>query len=329
MPPMRLRSLLLPLLLSSCASMTQPHPLLLLVVNQGSETLSFVDAGSMTVLGTIPMSPAPHELAVSEDGKTAYVSLYGNREVVGDRIAVIDVAGRKESGRLTLAGHTRPHGLVVRGEKLFATSETSQSVLRLDRATGAIDWTGATGAKGSHMIAVTADASRLYSGNIGSNSVSVIDAGSGATSAASAQIAVGRFPEGIALSPDGKEVWAAHREGGGVSVIDTSTQTVAATLLPDVYSARVAISPDGRRVLLFNMPGRNVVVLDRATRKELGRIALPGMPGGGIIAPDSRTAYVSVYEPFSVTRVDLDAMKITGGVETGIAPDGMVLSAAR
>ncbi|HET7436691.1 MAG TPA: YncE family protein [Thermoanaerobaculia bacterium] len=299
-----------------------PSQKLLLVVNQGSQTMSFVDPVAMTVLSSIPMAPAPHEIAVSEDGKTAYVALYGNREVVGEQIAVIDVASRAEVKRLSLAGHKRPHGLVVRGSQLFATSEMSKEVLRLDRASGAIDWTGATGAAGSHMIAVTADAKRVYSGNIGSDSVSVIDVVEGETPK---QITVGKGPEGIALSPDGSEVWAAHRGGGGVSVIDTKSEKVVATLLPEVVSARVAFTPDGTKVLLFDMPSGNLIVIDRAARKELGRIALPGMPGGGIVAGDSRTAYVSVYEPFSVTRIDLQAMKITGSVETGIAPDGMVL----
>ncbi|MEA2491488.1 MAG: hypothetical protein QOH21_3280 [Acidobacteriota bacterium] len=314
------------LLLFGCASAPPPaaHPLLL-VVNQGSKTLSFVDASTLTVLGSIPVSPAPHELAVSEDGRTAYVSLYGDRETVGDSIAVIDVATRRETGRLSLAPHKRPHGLVVRGGQLFATSETSKVAVRLDRTTGAIGWTGNTGAAGSHMIALNADATRLYSGNIGADSVSVIDVGSGTTANASQEIKVGKGPEGIALTPDGFEVWAAHRGGGGVSVIDTRTGTVVATLLPEVVSARVAISPDGRRVLLFDMPSGSTIVLDRATRKELGRIAMGGMPGGGIIAADNRTAYVSVYQPFSVARIDLEIMKITGNVDTGIAPDGMAL----
>lgn len=294
----------------------------LLVVNQGSQTLSFVDTKTLTVTASIPMVPSPHEVAVSEDGRTAYVSLYGNREVVGDTIAVVDVASHRETGRLTLDGRKRPHGLVVRGDQLFVTSETSKAVLRIDRASGAIDWVGESGAAGTHMIAVTRDAKRVYSGNIGSSTVSVIDAGA---ASASKQIAVGKGPEGIAMSPDGREVWSAHRGGGGVSVIDTRTNEVVATILPDVVSARVAISPDSRRVLLFDMPTRNVIVVDRASRKEVGRIAVSGMPGGGIVAADSKTAYITVYEPFSVTRVDLDRLAITGKVETGIAPDGLAL----
>jgi YVTN family beta-propeller protein len=305
-------------------SSTSGGPPLLLVVNQGSQTLSFVDAETMTVIDSIPVSPAPHELAVSEDGRTAYVALYGNQQVVGDSIAVIDVATHKDAGRVSLAGSTRPHGLAVRGDSLFVTSETSQAILRVNRSSGTIDWRGKTGGVGSHMLGVSADGKRVYSGNIGSDSISVIDVGTGATSEPTSKVAVGKGPEGIALTPDGTEVWAAHRGGGGVSVIDTASSKVVATLLPEVVSARVTISPDGRRVLLYDMPGRAVIVLDRASRKEIGRITVKGMPGGGTISSDSRTAYVGVYEPFSVTRIDLDTMKITGSVNTGIAPDGIV-----
>src|SRR5687767_13515093 len=71
------------------AARTRP---LLVVVNQGSQTVAFVDPVPMTVTGTIPMSPAPHEAVASADGKFVYVSLYGNQAVVGGEIAVIEVA---------------------------------------------------------------------------------------------------------------------------------------------------------------------------------------------------------------------------------------------
>jgi len=314
------------LLLTACATSQTPpaqHHATLLVVNQGSQTLSFVDASTLTVTKTIPMSPAPHELVLSPDRRTAYVSLYGNREVVGDRIAVIDVATQQETGRLSLGGKTRPHGMTTRGDHLFVTSETSQSVLRLNRA-GEIDWTGDTKARGSHMLALSPDSARIYTGNIGSDSISVIDVAS-SHSVASKQIAVGKGPEGIALSPDGFELWAAHRGGGGISIIDTRRDEVVATILPAIISARVTFTPDGRKVLLFDGPSNSLVIVDRAMRAEIGRVTLPGGPGGGIVTSDSRTAYVSVYEPFRVARIDLEKREITGSVETGIAPDGMAL----
>jgi YVTN family beta-propeller protein len=312
------------LLFTACAtSPSAPHHPLLLVVNQGSQTLSFVDAATLTVTKSIPMSPAPHELVLSPDRRTAYVSLYGNREVVGDRIAVIDIAAQKETGRLSLNGKTRPHGMATRDDKLYVTSESSQSVVRLDR-TGSIDWTGDTSARGSHMLALTADGKRVYTGNIGSDSLSVIDITS-SHSVASKQIAVGKGPEGIAMSPDGREVWAAHRGGGGVSVIDTSRDEVVATILPAIVSARVTFTPDGRNVLLFDGPSSSLVIVDRASRTEVGRVVLPGNPGGGIVSADSRTAYVSIYGPFEVAKIDLAKKQITGSVETGIAPDGMAL----
>jgi YVTN family beta-propeller protein len=294
------------------------------VVNQGSQTLSFVDPATMTVRKSIPMSPAPHEITGSADGRTAFVSLYGNREVVGDSIAVIDVASQSESRRFRIEGHVRPHGLAFRDGRLYVTAEKESALLRLDPSSGKVEWSGETKGTGSHMLALMPDGKRIYCGNIGSNDVSLIEI-SGSNSVATTKIAVGRGPEGIALTPDGSELWAAHRGEGGVSVIDTKTNSVVATLLPEVVSARVAFTPDGRKVLLFDFKSNSVVVVDRATRNEIGRVVLDGPPGGGIVAHDSRIAYVSVYEPFKVSRVDLESFSVTGNVETGIAPDGMVL----
>lgn len=292
----------------------------LVVVNQGSQTLSFVDTGTLTVRKSIPMQPAPHEVVLSDDGKLAFVSLYGNHEVAGDSIAVVDVASATEVRRLKV--HKRPHGLAFRDGRLYITAEQDRKLVAVDPESGDVLWSGATGGAGSHMLAVAPDVSRIYCGNIGSNSASILPIGDGEAKT----IAVGAGPEGIDLSPDGKELWVAHRGGGGVSVIDTATQAVVATILPEVVSARVRFTPDGTRVLLFDMAGSALVVVDRATRKETGRVAMPGMPGGGIVSADSRTAYVSVYGPFLVARVDLEKLEISGRVETGIAPDGMALA---
>ncbi|MGB8897904.1 MAG: hypothetical protein WCC90_01010 [Methylocella sp.] len=43
-------------------------------------------------------------------------------------------------------------------------------------------------------------------------------------------VTVGLKPSGIAVTPDGTQVYVTNSSGGTVSVIDTSTNTVAATI---------------------------------------------------------------------------------------------------
>ncbi len=173
------------------------------------------------------------------------------------------------------------------------------------------------------MLAVSSDEKKLYTGNMKTNDVSAIRIGE---EAAYKTISVGAGPEGIALSPDDRELWAAHRKGGGISIIDTKTDEVVATIAPEIYSARVTFTPDGKRVLLYDMPTNSVVVFDRATRKEVGRATAPdGVPVGGIVSADSKRAYILRYQPDAIVELDLVTMKFGREVETAQMPDGLAL----
>jgi YVTN family beta-propeller protein len=70
----------------------------------------------------------------------------------------------------------------------------------------------------------------------------------------------------LALSPDGRHAYVSSYGSNSVSVIDTGSNTVTATIPVGQYPAGVAVSPDGRHVyvptgLLRSDPG-SVSVID-------------------------------------------------------------------
>ncbi|HEX7828527.1 MAG TPA: YncE family protein, partial [Thermoanaerobaculia bacterium] len=150
--------------------------------------------------------------------------------------------------------------------------------------------------------------------------VSVIRVGE---DAAYVTINVGAGPEGIALSPDDQEVWAAHRMGGGISIIDTAKDQVVATIADDVYSARVTFTPDGKKVLAYDMASRSIVIFDRAARKEIGRVTFEdGVPVSGLVV-DAKHAYITRYQPDGLVELDLETLKLGRVIATEAMPDGM------
>ena len=108
-----------------------------------------------------------------------------------------------------------------------------------------------------------------YITNQDSNNVSVIDT---ATNTVTATVPVGHSPEGVAVSPDGTKVYVTSRlfsyvpggwgdddieietlvETGIVSVIDTATNNVTASVNVGVGPQGVAVSPDGTKVYVTN-----------------------------------------------------------------------------
>lgn len=294
----------------------------LVVANQGAESVSFVDTQSMHVKKTIAAGLGPHEAAASPDGKLAAVSLYG-RQTPNKEVLIMNVKSRAIIQRISLGNSERPHGLVWRDGGIYLTLEKEGAVARIDPRNGWVTWRAKTNGEIGHMLAVTHDESKLYTGNIKSNDVSVIRVGE---DAAYTKIPVGAGPEGIALSPDDRELWAAHRAGGGISIIDTSRDAVVATIAPDIYSARLTFTPDGRKVLAYDMASKSVVIFDRQARKELGRVPFAeGVPVSGSVAEDSRKAWVVRYQPDALVELDLDAMKIGRTVAMPSMPDGLAL----
>jgi YVTN family beta-propeller protein len=296
----------------------------LLVLNKDDAAMAAVDAASGKVLWRVSVGEGPHELVTSNDGKYAFASNYGTGPAPGHTISMIDLTTRKELRRIDVSPLARPHGLAFAGGKLYFTAETNKTIARYDPATDKIDWRFETGQSGTHMILVSKDLKQVYTSNIGSNSISIIEAAPGDTWNQTI-VAVGKGPEALELSPDGKQVWTAHSRDGGVSAIDVASKKVVATVdAKTERSNRLKLTPDGKFVLVSDDVDAGVlVVLDRATHAEVKRIALGKMPEGIVVTPDGSRVFVAVNGDNLVAVIDPKTWTVTSRIESGRGPDGM------
>ncbi len=60
-----------------------------------------------------------------------------------------------------------------------------------------------------------------------------------------ATVTVGTAPIGVAITPDGQQVYVTNDSDGTVSVIATATNTVVATVTVGTAPWGVAVTPDG------------------------------------------------------------------------------------
>lgn len=301
----------------------------LLVLNKEDATLAIVDPLAGKVVGRVPTGEAPHEVAASADGKLAFVANYGARNP-GNTISVIDLVAKKELHLVDLGPLRRPHGIVFVDEKVYFTAEVNKLIGRYDPAANQIDWLLGTGQNGTHMVLLSKDTNQIFTANIGSDSISAIDRVSGALGWNETVIPVGKGPEAIDLSPDGKELWTAHSRDGGVSIIDVATKKVIQTLdVQTKRSNRLKFTPDGTLVLISDLEGGELVVLDRAAHKQIKRMKLGRSPEGILIPPDGSRAYVAVAGENNVAVIDLKTLEVTGRISVGSGPDGMAWAERR
>ena len=84
---------------------------ILLVANKSDHTIDLVDPATGSSGATLPTGHAPHEVAVSPDGKMAVVANYGDRSAPGSSLTVIDLERAAVQSTVDLGRHTRPHGV--------------------------------------------------------------------------------------------------------------------------------------------------------------------------------------------------------------------------
>jgi YVTN family beta-propeller protein len=298
-----------------------PSPALLVLNKEGS--LAIVDPATRAVVATVRTGDMPHETVVSSDGKLAFVSNYGGGNTPGHSLSVIDLVAQKELHRVDLGVLRMPHGLAFAGGKLYFTAETNKIIGTYDPAANRVDWLLGTGQGTTHMIAVSPDLNTIFTANIGSDSISIFER-NGSQSWNQTVIPVGKGPEGFDITPDGKELWAAHSRDGGVSVIDIATKRVIHTFgVQTKRSNRLKFTPDGRLVLITDLDAGDLLVLERTTRKELKRIPLGREPAGILMEPDGSRAYVAVTGDNNVAVIDLKILELQARIQTGSGPDGM------
>ncbi len=293
----------------------------LVVTNKTPSTATIIDVASGKVLATLPTGQGPHEVVMSRDGRVAVVTNYGSQ--AGNTLTVIDVPGLTVARTIPLGEYRRPHGLVLMpGDSIVAvTSEANRFVLLVHIGTGNIVKAIPTQQNGSHMVGVTADGTRGWTGNIGSNTVSELDLVAGTWIR---NIDVPTQPEAINVTPDGREVWVGSNATGKLSVVDAATGTVSTAAEGFGWPYRVLFSPDNALVLLPDLRKEELRFVERSTRKELARLTLTGKgPQGIIVTPDGRYAFLSFSTGSAVAIIDVAGRRVAGQLAAGETPDGV------
>jgi len=167
---------LLPLVLAAALQAAETPSNALLVLEKAQNSLVIVDPANLTIVARVPVGDDPHEVAVSDDGKTAYISNYGGgRGGGGSTIAVVDLVAQRPLAPIELGALRAPHGLAFAGGKLYFTAEGAKVVGRYDPSTRLIDWVMGTGQNRTHMVTVARDLRTVFTSNVSSSTVSVIE----------------------------------------------------------------------------------------------------------------------------------------------------------
>lgn len=212
------------------------------VTNQNGDSLSIVDLPTMAVAATVKLSGKPAGVAVSADGKHAYVAAPDGKAVIAVDLATRTVAATRKIGEGPVGIAINP----VRAELYVADWYTQRiSVL----STPALESLGEIPVgKSPSGLDVTADGATLVSADRDSDQVSIIDI---AARKVVRTAATGHRPFGVTIGPDGTRAFTANVQSNDVTVIDLAKGEVVATI------------PVGRRPYAIAFAGRQGYVTDQ------------------------------------------------------------------
>ncbi|HEX4005259.1 MAG TPA: YncE family protein [Acidobacteriaceae bacterium] len=180
------------------------------------------------------------------------------------------------------------------------------------------------GLHGIHCVVFSTDGVHGYITDGGANQVAVFDR---RTNTIQKTIPVGDHPDGAVFEPVTKTVWAFNGRSHNVSVIDTNTDTVVATIeLPGKPEFPVA---DGRGNVYDNIEDKSQIVrLDAAAHTVTAAWSILPCegPSGLAIDPAHRRLFAVCDAKMAV--VDADSGKVIATPDTGDGPDASRFSKA-
>jgi DNA-binding beta-propeller fold protein YncE len=296
----------------------------LAIDKRGSHAL-FLDPNDYTEVASLDLPARPHELAISADHRTAYVSIYGSgvygaNPEPGHLIVVLHLPGHEQIETIDVSPYRAPHGLMLDPNgfnPLYASCDHSGVIAVVDpragKVVGAID----ADSHGPHMIALLPDGTKLYSENEEDPFVSVMEP---ASRRLVKKVPMPGGSAGICASADGQRVLVVAGQQPALVEIDTHSDMVTRRVTLEGHrrpAQRVRCSPDGRFIVVTSTEEPLVTVLDAGLEAQT-TFSTAAAPMGVAFAADGRTALVANHGAGRVTVVDLQAGIPTSDFAAGV-----------
>lgn len=273
--------------------------LVVLVSNEDSNDISFIDASSDAVIRSLPVGKRPRGLEVSPDGIKLYVALTGTPR------------GGPHVDEATLPPPDRAQdGIGV----VNLTSGTLEAKLASGNDPETID-----SSPDGRVLAVA---------NEDSGQMRLLDA---VTGDVIANIPVGIEPEGVRFRPDGRYVYVTSEASDRIDVIGVEERRNVGVIPTGKRPRNVVFSADGERAFVTCELDARVDVIDSLEHRTLTSIAIEGtpkaLPMGMALDDSAHRLYVTLGRAGEIAVIDSRALRVLSRIgDIGARPWGIALT---
>ncbi|MDY9927291.1 PKD domain-containing protein, partial [Methanosarcina sp.] len=292
------------------------------VANSGNSAISVINTATDTVTKTVDVGSAPYGVSVTPDGAKAYVANQNSNTV-----SVIDTATNKVIDTVIVGsnpialGHFIgiPPAQTLLPVANFTTDLTSGyaplSVQFTDTSKNATSWKwnfgdgeSSTEQNPTHNYrtvgnyTVTLTVTNEYGQNTKKSTINVQSA-----------------------SPMVPYAYITNYGSNTVSVIDTASNTVTATVNVGYGPLGVAVNSDGTKIYVANRGSTTVSIIDTATNNVTATLSIANYPTGIATNPTKAKVYLTTYYGI-VYVIDTITNTVTATLNVGYEPNGIVVS---
>ena len=241
--------------------------------DKSADGIGMVNVAQKKLVGRISAGSDPEEFVLSKDGTRIYVS---NEDI--KTASVINIASGKVEHIIPVGREPEGVNATPDGKQFYVTCETGGEVFVIDTTSYQV--------VGHFTVPVRPrSVDFLSTGTIGfipsesKGQLNIIDMATPKV-LRSVDLPAGSRPMKVKVSVDDRRVYVSDGRAGTVSVIDTQTYEVLATVKVGTRPWGVALSPDGKYLFTANGPSNDVSVVDLATNKEVTRVKAGESPWG-------------------------------------------------
>lgn len=256
----------------------------LFVTVETDHTLRIVDTSDDQPLASIALTGRPNQCAVTPDGKYVVVPIRD-----ADRVDIVDTKQKRVVKSLPLKA---PHNAVIdpRSNRfVFVSSMGDREISLIDLSklaysgrfpVGGVPRPYALADQGDIMYVAESDLHGFVVVNVSDNRVMerIEIPAIHKTAHPRPFEPIDTLTHGLALSPDGKELWVTSLLDDSIYVYDVGRKKVSQRLPTGDGPNWISFSPDGKFACVSNTDSHDVSIFDAAQHKEVARIKTGGAP---------------------------------------------------
>jgi YVTN family beta-propeller protein len=257
------------------------------VSNEGNSTLDIVDAKTLKVTKSVPLTGHPNNIGISKDGRRVYVSI----AVAPGAVDVVDTTSQERVKSIPVKGAVHNTYVTPDGKFVVSGSIASKTITVIDQKTEEPAWS------------LTMD--------LGIRPLAFSTNPDGSTKWIFVQLSAFN---GFAVVD-----FATHKEINRVTLPDLPAGK-AKFLVGGNESHGMAVTSDGKTLIVNSRLNSSIYSYSLPDLKLLGSAEVGKSPDWVTLTPDGKTAYVACAASNFVDVVDIKSMKEVTRIPVGEVP---------